>query len=166
MFTAHDEDGSWEQSTHLISLLAAKIFTASLLNVGSTWKTLKDLTFKPGSSQNRRFLKETGGRELPSQNGRVGTYVSKGSLWNRNHKISTEKEVIKIVGLVSFVPQMELLKNVAKVVKSLGRPITSVIRQQGESQNGCFKKTKHAKFSKKRTFFTPWYAHVSVRIRG
>ena len=42
--------------------------------------------------------------------------------------------------------------------------ISSVIRQKGESQNGCFKKTKHAKFSEKRTFLTPWYAHV--RIRG
>ena len=32
--------------------------------------------------------------------------------------------------------------------------------QKSESQNGCFKKTKHAKFSEKRTFPTPWYAHV------
>ena len=39
-----------------------------------------------------------------------------------------------------------------------------VIRQKGESQNGCFKKTKHAKFSEKQTFLTPWY--VRVRIRG
>ena len=31
----------------------------------------------------------------------------------------------------------------------------SVIRQKGESQNECFKKTKHTKFSEKRTFFTP-----------
>ena len=30
------------------------------------------------------------------------------------------------------------------------------IRPKGESQNGCFKKTKH---TKKRTFLTPWYAH-------
>ena len=40
---------------------------------------------------------------------------------------------------------------------------SSVIRQKGEShesQNGCFMKTKHAKFSEKRTFLTPWYAHV------
>ena len=29
---------------------------------------------------------------------------------------------------------------------------TSIIRQKGESQNGYFKKTKHAKFSEKRTF--------------
>ena len=32
---------------------------------------------------------------------------------------------------------------------------SSVIRQKGESQNGCFKKAKHVKFSKKRTFLTP-----------
>ena len=41
-----------------------------------------------------------------------------------------------------------------------------VIRQKGESQNGCFEKTKQAKFSEKRTSLTPWYAHVRVRIRG
>ena len=32
--------------------------------------------------------------------------------------------------------------------------------QKGESQNGCFKKTKHAKFSEKRTILNPWDAHV------
>ena len=31
----------------------------------------------------------------------------------------------------------------------------SVIQQKGVSQNGCFKKTKHAKFSEKRTFISP-----------
>ena len=36
----------------------------------------------------------------------------------------------------------------------------SVITQKGESQNECFKKTKNAKFSEKRTFLTTWYAHV------
>ena len=41
----------------------------------------------------------------------------------------------------------------------------SVISQEGESQNGCFKKSKHAKFSKKQTFLTPRYAHVRLRIR-
>ena len=30
----------------------------------------------------------------------------------------------------------------------------SVITQKGESENGCFKKTKHAKFSEKRQFLT------------
>ena len=32
---------------------------------------------------------------------------------------------------------------------------SSIIRQKGESQNGCFEKTKHAKFFEKRTFLTP-----------
>ena len=42
-----------------------------------------------------------------------------------------------------------------------------VIRQNGKSQNRCYKKTKHAKFSKKkRTFFISWYAHARVRFRG
>ena len=43
---------------------------------------------------------------------------------------------------------------------------SSVIRQKGGSQNGYFKKTKHAKFSEKRTFLNPWHVHVRVRIRG
>ena len=33
-------------------------------------------------------------------------------------------------------------------------------RQKGETPNGCFQKTKPAKFSEKRTFLTPWYEHV------
>ena len=32
---------------------------------------------------------------------------------------------------------------------------SSVIRQKGKSQNGCFKKAKHAKISEKQTFLTP-----------
>ena len=39
-----------------------------------------------------------------------------------------------------------------------------VIRQKGESQNGCFRKTRHAKFSEKRTFLTPWYARVHMKM--
>ena len=33
--------------------------------------------------------------------------------------------------------------------------IASVIKQKGSFQNGCFKKTKHVKFSEKQTFVTP-----------
>ena len=40
------------------------------------------------------------------------------------------------------------------------------MRQKGESQNGCFKSTEHAKSSEKRTFLHPWYAHVRELIRG
>ena len=32
---------------------------------------------------------------------------------------------------------------------------SSVIRQMGESQNVCYKKSKQAKFSEKRLFLTP-----------
>ena len=41
----------------------------------------------------------------------------------------------------------------------------SVIRQNGKSRNGCFKKTKHAKFSEKRTLLTHLYAHVTGVLR-
>ena len=35
-----------------------------------------------------------------------------------------------------------------------------VIRQKGESQSGCYKKTKRAKCSKNQTFIIPWYTDV------
>ena len=38
-------------------------------------------------------------------------------------------------------------------------------KAKGRISIGCSKKTKHAKFSEKRTFLTPWYAHVRARIR-
>ena len=44
--------------------------------------------------------------------------------------------------------------------------ISSALKQKGQSQSGCYKKTKHEKFSEKRTFLTPLYAHARVRIRG
>ena len=42
---------------------------------------------------------------------------------------------------------------------------TSVIRQKGKSQNRCFKKTKHAKFSEKRTFLPP-DTHTYMCVSG
>ena len=39
----------------------------------------------------------------------------------------------------------------------------SVISQKSESQNGSFKKTKHAKFPEKRTFLISRYAHVRIK---
>ena len=36
------------------------------------------------------------------------------------------------------------------------------IRQKAESQNGCYKKTKHTKFSEKRTFVTPRSTYQGV----
>ena len=40
-------------------------------------------------------------------------------------------------------------------ISDVVHPNSSVIRQKGKSQNGGNKKTKHAKFSEKRTFLTP-----------
>ena len=44
---------------------------------------------------------------------------------------------------------------------------SSVIRQKGESQNECFKKTKHVKFSEKSVkiyIIDVWRGHSSVFI--
>ena len=38
-------------------------------------------------------------------------------------------------------------------------------KAKGESQNGCFKKAKYAKFSEKRTFLTP-DMHTDVCVSG
>ena len=55
-----------------------------------------------------------------------------------------------------FPIQLEITK------KRIYNPVKpSVIRQKSESQNGCFKKTKQAKFSKKRTFFYPLIAKTA-----
>ena len=42
----------------------------------------------------------------------------------------------------------------------------SGIRQKGESQKGCYKKTMHAKCFEKQIFITSWYVIVRVSIRG
>ena len=48
------------------------------------------------------------------------------------------------------------MRNTRKVMKKIiGKNKSLVIRQKGESQNGCYKKIRHAKFSEKRTFLTP-----------
>ena len=45
-------------------------------------------------------------------------------------------------------------RNLTKFCKLYQFEISSVIRQKGESQNGCFKKAKHVKISEKHTFLT------------
>ena len=51
--------------------------------------------------------------------------------------------------------QLKLLTFSTPTKKIKVTQIASVVRQKGESQNGCFKRTKYAKFSEKRTFLTP-----------
>ena len=54
--------------------------------------------------------------------------------------------------LLSYMIKLYLISN---KLRFEGRYfISSVIRQEGESQNGCFKKAKHAKISEKQTFLT------------
>ena len=49
-----------------------------------------------------------------------------------------------------------------KTQRSLIKKMTSSVkRQKGECQNGCFKKTKHTKFSEKRAFLT-WNTRIKI----
>ena len=55
----------------------------------------------------------------------------------------------------STVTQLELLTFSTPTKKIKVTQIASVVRQKGESQNGCFKKTKHAKFSERTNISYP-----------
>ena len=60
------------------------------------------------------------------------------------------------VFIVGKIKQYNLLYNAICTFAGLVAVILklSVIRQKAESQNGCFKKAKQAKFFEKRTFLT------------
>ena len=62
------------------------------------------------------------------------------------------------------------IKVIAKLLQVCGSAIegmknSSVKRQKGESQNGCYKKTKCAKFSEKRKIRKIWRALLSCNTR-
>ena len=65
-------------------------------------------------------------------------------------RTTPDMDFFNAVNLTFYLPKMKVNT----------KDIVSVIRQNGESQNVCFKKTKHTEFSEKQTFLTPWYAHV------
>ena len=67
---------------------------------------------------------------------------------------------------ISKKQSMAQEKSPGAILLMLIKYSSSVIRPKGESLNEFFKKTKHAKLFEKRTFLTPSYAHVRVRIRG
>ena len=52
-----------------------------------------------------------------------------------------------------------------RIIRCITANKSSVIRQKGESQKGCFKKTKHAKFSENEHFF-PSDKHTYVYVSG
>ena len=72
-------------------------------------------------------------------------------------ELNVELSHINFILQKSFKAQSEIKIRTVKVILNY---YWSIIREKGESQNGCFKKTKHAKFSAKTNTFTPWYAHV------
>ena len=105
--------------------------------------------------------------------------------WRKSRKVSNVRLIRYSVycfwkSLVYFLPfhgwyrkmAKHTLKNIAVFIPQVclaifqdypwnGYKILSVKRQTCESQNGCYKKTKHAKFSSKQIFLSPWHTHVS-----
>ena len=53
-----------------------------------------------------------------------------------------------------------------KCAVNKGKVHGTLVSQNGESQKRCFKKTKHSKFSEKRTFFIPISQRDSTAIHG
>ena len=82
-------------------------------------------------------------------------WENKDRCWERK-TLCTFTHVILLLATLQF-HQNETIKRMKRL-----RWNSSVIRQKGESQNGCFKKRKHAKFSEKRRFLTLWYAPHKV----
>ena len=64
----------------------------------------------------------------------------------------------------NFYVSLRLSWYVCNILPRNAEVNSSVIRQKDESQNGCFKKTKHVKFPEKQTFLTSWYTHVHDRV--
>ena len=62
----------------------------------------------------------------------------------------------------NFYVSLRLSWYVCNILPRNAEVNSSVIRQKDESQNGCFKKTKLATFSEKRTFLTPLCTYQCV----
>ena len=113
-------------------------------------------------------------REKPllfSQNVRDNERTSKINLGGSRYVLDYRTECVEQYRLIPLISTLNkfniylivllwILLYVYLLCVSYPFHVQSVIREIGESENGCFKKTKHAKFSEKRIFLTPWYAHV------
>ena len=80
------------------------------------------------------------------------------SLWN-NCKKFAKRETYLLLTVIYLLTccQKKLMDSTSSnflLRQSVAQPIFLVIKQKGKSQNGCLKKTKHVKFSEKRTFLT------------
>ena len=64
--------------------------------------------------------------------------------------------LIRLIGdqaMKKVIYELEIINSKLYFLETVGKP--SAIRQKSESQNGCYNKTKHAKFYEKRTFLNP-----------
>ena len=92
--------------------------------------------------------------------------------WNISHVVMKivpiSKKIVISFAMERGIPFWVLRKfkenwenNMTRVPNSGKASVEQIVgkRQKSKSQNWCFKKTKHAKFSEKRAFLAPWYAH-------
>ena len=71
-----------------------------------------------------------------------------------------KKTIFNTLKSMSNDPVLQLgsKPNFSKSLTIRSKTDISSRREKGESQNGCFKKTKQTKLSERQTFLTPWYA--------
>ena len=85
--------------------------------------------------------------------------------WNKVKKciIKTvkEKQTFPFINSIICVTSLKINQNIPWSCDYN----SSVIKQKGESQNRCFKKINHAKFSEKQTFLNHWYTEGVRNVR-
>ena len=92
----------------------------------------------------------------PNQSARISINSKwRKSLMKVENAINSDTGVYKCYGFKNGKEMGEIIAYNISSASSKCCVISSVLRQNRESQNECFKKTNGAKFSEKRTFFTP-----------
>ena len=79
-----------------------------------------------------------------------------------NWEISKELQIGWGQSVVPKVPA----RNTSSVIAAKNHRQAVGYKQKGESQNKCFNKSKHVKYSEKWTFLSPWYAYQGVKNFG
>ena len=118
----------WNKVCVTVTLMADSLYNGHLL--------AHQATFRLSQTDSKRDLRG---------------FFAKKKYWIRKTKTILDKSILHIIysffNLFVFLPRTPLsffLKN-----------LSSVMKQKGESQNGCFKKTKHAEFSEQTNIFYP-----------
>ena len=109
---------------------------------------------------------------FPKFSNRKSTDVKDTLSWNISHVVMKivpiSKKIVISFAMERGIPFWVLRKfkenwenNMTRVPNTGKASMEQIVgkRQKSKSQNWCFKKTKHAKFSEKRAFLAPWYAH-------